>query len=150
MEYFSSDGDFSSVRVEYKEEARSAGINFEVVKHQRFNDSPKSSQEWAARVYKTSGFPSPDINDHQANEIGRIKIARRTDGKEGVKAYWEYGSPNGDARLPVDNFIVRAHSIYHFEAGKEYKFRFLADDRIQLFALGAGSNAAAPAHWVGV
>ncbi|MBD2569107.1 Calx-beta domain-containing protein [Anabaena lutea] len=108
----------------------------DIVKYQPFNDSPDTSKEWAATVYKTSGFPSVNINDHLSGEIGTIKIARRNDGKEGISAYWEYGSPNGDARLPVDNFIVRAHTVSHFEAGQEYKFRFLADDRILLAAYG--------------
>ncbi|MEA5579513.1 FG-GAP-like repeat-containing protein, partial [Anabaena sp. UHCC 0451] len=137
LEYFSAPGGFSPVKVEYKEEGGSAGINFEVVKHQRFNDSPDSSKEWAAVVLKTNGVgtPSANYNDHIGNEIGTIKLARRNDGKEGISAYWGTGSPNGDSRLPVDNFFIRAHTISYFDGG-EYKFRFKADDGIQLFAYG--------------
>ena len=135
--YFSSAGGYSPVTVEYKEVGGAAALNYEVVKYQAFNDGPDASKEWSALVLKTNGVgtPSANYNDHVANPIGTIKLARRNDGKEGISAYWGTNSPNGDSRLPSDNFFIRAHTISYFDGG-EYKFRFKADDGIQLFAYG--------------
>jgi hypothetical protein len=134
--YFRSNGGYYDVRVEHKETGRSAGVGFKVEGHQKFGEDVNSSTDWVTGVYHYTGSPSPNINDHVANEIGTIKLARRDDGKQGINLNWGTGSPNGDSRLPSDNFIVRAYTLSYFDGG-DYKFRFQSDDFIQLFAYGA-------------
>jgi CHAP domain/Bacterial pre-peptidase C-terminal domain/PA14 domain len=136
LNYFRSTGKHYNVTIEYKENWGGAAISYEMVGHQAFDDHPNSTTEWVTRIFHWDGVGTPSVNidDHVANDIGTIKLARRNDGRQGISADWGAGSPNGDSRLPSDSFIMRSYTNTYFEAGHTYKAWVRADDGYQLFA----------------
>lgn len=135
---------FDNGRIEWSENTRKIRIIYNNGQTKEFSvdsfQDPVGQNEWTATFYRWNsaqgGEPPTNFYENQSNRIGVISLGsnQRNNGDSGIDANWGGGSPNGDSRIPVDNFAVRAYTNAYLEAGKTYRAWIRADDGYQLFA----------------
>ncbi|RUS99427.1 hypothetical protein DSM107003_00110 [Trichormus variabilis SAG 1403-4b] len=141
--YFSSAGGFSPVRVEYKEEGGLAGINYEIVKYQpydNFGDPNGIANSWNVSYYQWNGQGNPIIDEN--HRIGTVNLGSSTrgDGQWGMNGQnWGAGSPA--ANVPTDFFAMHAYTRKNLEAGHTYKVWVRSDDGYRMWAHKLGGGA---------
>ncbi len=107
-----------------------------------FYEHTESGSDWVVEYHGwPSNRPKPvDLGWDRDDVLGSTRLGSniRSDGKRGFKMDW--GSDAPDARVPNDQFAMRAYTQYSFEAGKTYVARVRADDGYRLFAKHIGTN----------
>lgn len=107
-----------------------------------FYEHTESGSDWVVEYHGwPSNRPKPvDLGWDRDDVLGSTRLGSniRSDGKRGFQMDW--GSDAPDARVPNDQFAMRAYTQYSFEAGKTYVARVRADDGYRLFAKHIGTN----------
>ena len=135
-DYFSSSGGYYPVTIEYKENMGVASLNYEIVKHQPYNNFGNPDgivNSWKATFYNWNGQGNPIIDDN--HKIGTVNLGGniRSDGRWGMNAQnWGTGSPAPE--VPTDFFAMHAYTRVDLTAGHTYKVRLRSDDGYRMWA----------------
>jgi len=135
---------FDNGRIEWSDATRKVRVIYNDGRIKEYSvdpfQDPVGQNEWTATVYRWNpaqgSEPPTNFYKNQSNRVGVVSLGsnQQSNGESGINANWGAGSPNGDSRLPTDNFAVRAYTNAYLEAGKTYKALIRADDGYQLFA----------------
>lgn len=133
-DYFSSSGGYYPVTIEYKENMGEASLNYEIVKHQPYNNFGNPDvNSWKATFYNWNGKGNPIIDDN--HKIGTVNLGGniRSDGTWGMNAQnWGTGSPAPE--VPTDFFAMHAYTRVDLTAGHTYKVKLRSDDGYRMWA----------------
>ena len=141
-DYFTSSGGYYPVAIDYKENGLSAGINYEIVKHQPYNnfgDPDGIVNSWNATFYHWNGKGNPIFDDN--HKIGTVNLGGniRGDGTWGMNPQnWGTGSPAPE--VPTDFFAMRAYTRVNLTAGHKYKVWLRSDDGYRMWAHKLGGK----------
>jgi Domain of unknown function (DUF4114) len=104
----------------------------------KYKQSANTSTEWQSDFYwwNVNTTPSIDFFNNSNNKFASLNLGSNTisDGKKGINFELGKDSPQGDAKLLNDNFVIRSYTQANFEKGKTYNAKVKADDGYQLLA----------------